>query len=203
MTTTQLEMPLAVRLWPRLAADTRYVLTGLPLAVASFAVCLTALTAGLTLAVVWVGVPLVVFALMQARGFAASERARLALPAPAYREAFSPARHHRLLATVSDPRSWRDLAHAALRFIPNTISASLVLTWWLGLLGSVTWALWGWSLPNGPDDADLPQVLGLGDSYTTSVVFYLMVAAAFALTLPAVAHAAARLEAAFARALLG
>ncbi|MBL7254183.1 sensor domain-containing protein [Paractinoplanes lichenicola] len=201
MTTTQLEMPLAVRLWPRVAADTRYVLTGLPLAVASFTVCLTLLTAGLTLAVVWIGIPLLVLTMTQARAFAAGERSRLAalgdhLPTPSYGGS------RRVLAMLTDPQSWQDVMHATLRWIPSTISTSLVLTWWAGVLGGATYALWGWALPDGPDDTDLPQLLGLGDSYLTATGFYLIVALVAAATLPLVTHFAARLEAGFARALL-
>ncbi|GIF03944.1 hypothetical protein [Actinoplanes siamensis] len=47
-----------------------------------------------------------------------------------------------------------------------------------------------------------PELLGLGDSYLTIVVFSLVVAVLFAATRPAAIHTAARLAARFARALL-
>ncbi|GAB2618268.1 hypothetical protein Aab01nite_31970 [Paractinoplanes abujensis] len=202
MTATLLQTrPTTRRIWPRVAADTRYVLTGLPLAVASFTVCLTVATAGLTLALVWVGLPLLVVAATLARGFATSERARLSglgerLPAPAYGES------RRVLAVLTDRQSWRDLTHAILRFIPSTFSSALVLSWWAGVIGSATFAVWGWSLPDGPHDSDLPQLLGLGESYLVAVGFYAVVALVLTATLPIVTRFAARLEAGFARALL-
>ncbi|WP_238011689.1 sensor domain-containing protein [Dactylosporangium sp. AC04546] len=186
---------------PRLAADTRYVLTGFPVALASLVLCVTTVSLGVGLAVLWVGVPLVLAALGLARTFAVAERDRISavlgtpVPQPAYGTGA-----RRML---TDPRSWRDLAHALLRWIPNTVSFSVVAGWWAAALGSLTWSLWGWSLPDGPDDHELPELIGLGDAYLTAVVFYLVLAAFFALTLPAVARAAARFEAECSRALLG
>jgi len=167
MTTTQ-----------RLAADTRYVLTGLPLAVASF-------TTGPALA----------------RRFAAAERARIAgvlgepVREPAYRTGGR-------FAALADRQTWRDLAHATLRWLPSTIASSFVLTWWAGLVGGLTWAAWGWALPSGPGVHELPELLGFGDAYGTIVAWYLGIGLVFAATLPLVARAAARFEARFARALL-
>lgn len=83
MTTTQLEAPvMAVRPFARLGADTRYVLTGFPVALAALTLCVTGFSLGLGLAVVWAGVPILAATLMWARGFAAVERARLGLANP-------------------------------------------------------------------------------------------------------------------------
>ncbi|BCY08278.1 sensor domain-containing protein [Actinoplanes sp. L3-i22] len=210
MTTTQLDPVLvpgpALRFVPRAGLDTRYVLTGFPLAMAAFTVCVTGFTAGLGLAVVWLGVPLMIFALGMSRGFAESERGRIAavlgepVARPGYRTTESRNVLIRLLTALGDRQTWRDLAHAGLRWLPNTLSVTLTMTWWAGLLGGLTWGLWGWALPS--HDVELPELLGLGDSYLTIVIFYLAVAFFFAGTLPAVVGAAARLEARFARALL-
>jgi hypothetical protein len=150
-------------------------------------------------------VPVLAATMMWARGFAAVERGRIgpvlgrSIPGPAYRTGTGV---RRLLAPLTDPQSWRDLAHAILRFIPSTIAFSFVAVWWAGLLGGLSWAAWGWSLPGGADDQGLPELLGLGDSYGTSVGFYLVSALVFAVTLPAVTRGAARLEARFAQAFL-
>jgi len=77
-----------------------------------------------------------------------------------------------------------------------------VITWWAGALGGLTWGLWGWSLPNGPDDQDLPELLGFDGSYGTKVAFYLAAGIFFAGTLFWVVRGAALLEAWFARGLL-
>ncbi|MCY1139812.1 sensor domain-containing protein [Actinoplanes sp. Pm04-4] len=186
-----------VSLARRVVEDSWYVLGGLPVAVASFMICLTAFTAGVSLAVVWIGVPLLVFALMQSRRFAARERERagavlgVEVAAPVYRTG-------RLTALITDGQAWRELAHAVLRFIPNAVAVSFVATWWAGVLGGVSFALWGWSLPGD----DLPQLLGLSDTYAASIIFYLVAGLLFAVTLPVVVRAAARLEARFALLLL-
>jgi hypothetical protein len=95
---------------------------------------------------------------------------------------------------------WRDLLHAAVRWAPNTVSLTAVATWWAGALGGLTWALWGWALP--ADGAEVPELLGFGDDYTTIVGLYFALGLLFAVTLPAVARWAARFEARFARKLL-
>jgi hypothetical protein len=210
MTTTQLEPVLTpapvARVMPRLAADTRYVLTGLPMAMASVLVCVTTLSVGVGLAVLWVGVPLSFFALMQARGFATAERERIApilerqIENPSYRTATAHTLPARLFAVLADTQTWRDLAHAALRWIPSSIAFTLVATWWAAILGGLTWVLWGWSLPNDGDE--LPALLGFGDGYLTKVAFYGVLAVLFVVTLPAVARWAALLEARFAERLL-
>ncbi len=195
-----------MRFVPATGVNTRYVLSGLPLAVGSAIVCVTGFAAGLSLAVVWLGVPLLIFALGMSRGFAETERARIAtvlgkpIARPQYRTTDSPSVLKRLVTVLGDPQTWRDLGHASLRWIPSTVAFSLTATWWAGMLGGLTWGLWGWALPHG--DVEVPQLLGFGDSYLTIVLFYLGVGVLFAATLPAVAHASARLEARFAEKLI-
>jgi hypothetical protein len=210
MTTTQLDPVLTpapvARVLPRLAADTRYVLTGLPLAVAAVVVCATALSAGLGLAVLWAGVPLTFFALMQARGFATTERERIApilgrdIHNLSYRTSEASTLLPRLWAVLADGQTWRDLAHASLRWIPSTISFTVVATWWAGILGGLSWVLWGWSLPDG--NRELPELLGFGDAYLTIAAFHAAIAAILVVTLPVVARRAALFEARFAEKLL-
>ncbi|MFF0374042.1 sensor domain-containing protein [Actinoplanes missouriensis] len=178
----------------RLAADTRYVLSGFPIGLAATIVTTTGFALGLGLAVIWVGVPILIATMMMARGLAVTERSRVGIfPARDYRQGG-------FLAVLADPQSWRDLVHAVFRFIPSTIGFSFVVTWWAGVLGGLSWALWGWALP--ADNKELPELLGFGDGYLTVVVFYLVIAAGFVATLPTVTRWAAQLEARFARALL-
>ncbi|MEV4351026.1 sensor domain-containing protein [Actinoplanes sp. NPDC049596] len=206
MTTTQLEAPvMAVRPLARVGADTRYVLTGFPVGIAALTLCVTAFSLGLGTVVLWVGVPILAATMMFARGFASAERARIGpvlgqtFEDPTYRTGTGV---RRLLAPLADPQSWRDLAHAILRFIPSTFSFTVVVTWWSMVLGGLTWGLWGWALPDGPNDHNLPEWVGLHDSYGLAVAFYLVVAVLFAITLPIVVRGVARLEAGLAHALL-
>ncbi|MEV6348121.1 sensor domain-containing protein [Actinoplanes sp. NPDC051851] len=185
----------------RMRSDTRYVLTGFPVGLAGIVLCFGGFAIGLGLAALWIGVPLAVGSMLLARGMAIAERARIArvLGEPSTAPLYRGGSRRQVL---TDPQSWRDLAHAMLRFVPSTIATSLVVSWWAGLLGGLSWALWGWALPDGPQDHDVPGLLGLGDGYLTGVGFYLVVAAFFALTLPTVTRAAAVLEARFAQGLL-
>ncbi|MBB2940715.1 hypothetical protein FB565_000419 [Actinoplanes lutulentus] len=186
--------------YSRLTADTRYVLSGFPTGLAATIVCATGLSLGLGLAVLWIGVPILIATMMLARGFAVTERTRIAVAPFVYRAAASDTVISRLIAVVTDPQSWRDLAHAMLRCVPSAIAFSVVVSWWAAVAGGMTWALWGWSLPQ--DGKEVPELLGFGDDYWRIVGFYLVVAAVFALTLPAVAGWAARFEAGFAQRLL-
>jgi hypothetical protein len=205
-TTAHLHAPAGIR--SRLLADTRYVVTGFPVALAAVVLCATGFAVGAGLAVLWIGVPVMVAALLWSRRIAGAERARITavlrepVPAPRYRTARTSSPIGAAIAMLSDPQSWRDLVHATVRFIPSTIAFSVVVAWWAGLLGGLTWSLWGWSLPDGPDNKELPELLGFGDAYLTTVAFYLVVAVLLALTLPAVARGAALFEARIARALL-
>ncbi|HWS35607.1 MAG TPA: sensor domain-containing protein [Actinoplanes sp.] len=210
MTTTQLDPVLTpapvARIVPRVAADSRYVLTGLPLAAGALLVPVTALAIGAGLAVAWVGLPLMMFAVMQARGFAVTERERVAvvlgqeIPHPDYRTVEASSLPGKLLSVLRDRQTWRDLAHAAFRWIPSTVAFTLVATWWAAILGGLSWALWGWALPE--EGVELPELIGLGDGYPTMIGFHAAVAMVFVLTLPPVARWAARLEARFAERLL-
>ncbi|GAA3236374.1 sensor domain-containing protein [Dactylosporangium siamense] len=203
MTATLLETPrttIAPATGPlsRVAADTRYVLTGFPLALAGLTLCMTGFVAGVSLVVVWVGVPLMIAAMTLSRAFAGMERARIA----AVLSEAGPVRQPRYRGGLTDPQAWRDLAHASLRIVPSTAAFSVVVTWWAGVLGGLSWALWGWALPDGEGAQGLPELLGLGDAYLTAVAFYLVAALLFAVTLPVAVHGAARFEARFAQALL-
>ncbi|BBH67754.1 hypothetical protein ACTI_44390 [Actinoplanes sp. OR16] len=190
----------------RVTTDTRYVLTGFPIALAGTIVCAVGFSLGVGLAALWIGVPILIATMMLARGLAVTERSRIApvLGVPerivTYRGATRDSVISRMIAAVTDPQSWRDLAHATLRVIPSSIAFSIVVSWWAAVIGGISWALWGWSLPD--DGKEVPEMLGFGDAYLTTVTFYLVIAAAFAVTLPAVTRWAARLEARFAQALL-
>lgn len=210
MTTTSLEPVLTpapvARFVPRAVTDSRYVLTGLPLAAGALLVPVTALVIGAGLAVLGVGLPLMMFALMQARGFAATERERVAavlgreIHTPLYRAGDSSTLPGRLLSVLLDRQTWRDLAHAASRWIPSTVAFTVVATWWAAVLGGFSWALWGWARP--AEGTGLPRMIGLGDSYPVDVAFHAALALVFLMTLPPVARWAARFEARFARRLL-
>ncbi|MEU4693700.1 sensor domain-containing protein [Actinoplanes sp. NPDC023714] len=198
---TTIDAPLvSTSTFARLTADTRYVLTGFPIALAGTVIATTGVSLGAGLAVLWIGVPILVATMMFARGLAVTERRRIGTTPFPYRGATADTVLSRVVAVVRDPQSWRDLLHTTFRIIPSTVAFSVVVSWWAAVVGGVSWALWGWSLPES--GMELPELLGFGDGYLTIVSWYLVIAAAFALTLPTVTRWAAGLEARFARALL-
>jgi len=200
--------PTSRRVLRRLGIDTQYVLLGFPLGLVTLVLGLTGFFLGLGLTVIWAGVPIMVGTLMLSRGFATLERARIGpvlgrpMPHPYYKKRTDEGYLRRMFTPLTDAQSWLDLLHTVFRFIPSTFAFILVFTWWVGALSGLTWALWGWSLPNGPDDQDLPELLNLGSGYDTKVVFYLVLGALFAATLYPVVRGAALIEALFARGLL-
>jgi len=206
MTTTA--PPLAVSLLGRLGRDTQYVLLGFPLGLITLVLGLPAFFLGVGTTIVWIGLPILLGTLMLARGFATIERSRIKpvldrrLPHPHYKRAAVPSFWRRVLTPMTDGQSWLDLVHSVFRWIPSTVAFVFVVTWWAGTLGGLTFPLWDWSIPRGPDDTDLPQLLGLGDAYSTRILFHMAVGVFFALTLYPVVRSAALLEAQFARVLL-
>jgi signal transduction histidine kinase len=192
----------------QLALDSQYILLGFPLGIITVVVCLVGFFLGLGLAVLWVGVPLVMVTLVVARGFATLERARIApilrrpTPPPVYRRPAAPGFWRRILTPLGDGQSWLDLVHGIFRFIPSTLAFCFAVTWWAGAIGGLTFVLWDWSIPRGPDNTDLPQLLGMGDAWVTRAVFYTAAGVFFAGTLYPVVRGVALLEALFARGLL-
>lgn len=198
-----------MRLLRQIGHDTQYVLLGFPLSLVALPLLVTGFGVGVGTAVLWVGLPILVGTLWLARGLATLERFRVAptlgarLPHPDYRR---PRPSHgglrRLLTPVADVQSWLDLLHGVFRLVPATVAFAFVITWWAGALGGLTWPLWAWSLPDGPNDSNLPELLGLSGSYTSNTIFHMALGFFFLGTLYFIVRAAALLEARFAQALL-
>ena len=206
MTTTTAAPP--ARILRQIGIDTQYVLIGFPLGIVGVVLCMSIFWLGVGLSIIWIGLPILLGVMYLARGLAVMERARIGpvfrqkLQHPYYKKPTGDGFVRRLLAPLSDGQSWLDLLHGMFRFIPSTISFAFVIAWWAGVLQGFTWGLWGWSLPDGPDNQDLPDLLGFDGSYGTKVAFYLATGVFFAGTLYWVVRGAALLEAYFARGLL-
>jgi signal transduction histidine kinase len=205
---TQYEPAPALRLLRRLGIDTQYVLIGFPLGIITVVLCMTVFWLGVGLSVIWIGLPILMVVMYVSRGFATLERARVGpvfgrpMHHPYYKTRPGAGPIGRMLTPLTDGQYWLDLLHGMFRFIPSSIAFSLVIAWWASALGGLTWGLWGWSLPDGPDSQDLPDLLGFDQSYGTKVAFYLAVGVFFAGTLYWVVRGAALMEAWFARGLL-
>lgn len=193
----------------QLGVDTGYVLFGFPLAVLSFSVIVTGLSAGIGLLVVLVGLPVLVGSVFIARVLADIERFRYpavlrqARTRPAYRKAAPDvAWWRRLMTPLGDGQSWLDLTHALVRFPVSVVTFCLVISWWaIAVAGTLTIA-WDWAIPRGPDNQSLAQLLGLGESALARIGIQTAIGLLFLVTLPLIVRGCALLDAGLARVLL-
>lgn len=193
----------------QLGVDSGYVLLGFPLAVVSFCVAVTGLSAGVGTLIVVIGLPVLVATVLIARVFADIERLRypavLGRPRtrPAYRMAAPGASvWKRLVTPLADGQSWLDLVHAILRFPISVATFCVVVSWWATAVAGTLTIAWDWAVPRGPDNTSLAQLIGLGDSAVARIGFQTAVGVLCLLTLPLVVRGCALLEAGFARVLL-
>jgi signal transduction histidine kinase len=192
----------------QLGIDTQYVLLGFPIGLITLVVGITGFAVGVSTAIIWVGLPILVGTLMLSRGFAMAERARInpvlrrRSPHPIYKSNRGQGFLRRTFGPLADGQTWLDLVHAIFRFIPSTIGFCFVVVWWAIALGGLTYPLWDWSLPHPPDNYELHELLGFQDTMATRMFFNVAIGVFFAGTLSWVVRGAALMEAWFARGLL-
>ncbi|GAA5177906.1 sensor histidine kinase [Rugosimonospora acidiphila] len=193
----------------QIGADTAYVIIGFPIALAGLIVTFPLFALGVGTLVTVIGLPIMVAALIVARGFADLERLRLpavthrAAPRPRYRHAREGSGFwRRVFASLRDGQGWLDLMHAFFGWIVNTVSFVFTVTWWAVALGGLTSAIWARYIPDGANDQDLNDLLGLPDRLSDRVGLYTVLGAFFLITLPLVVRITAVIRAQFARALL-
>lgn len=185
-----------------------YVVSGLPMGVASFSLVLAALVLGVSTVWLVVTLPILAFALVLAGGFAGLERRRLrwldGTLAPSYhRVATSGGFIRRSLTLLRDPQRWRDAVHALVIF-PVRIATSVVsVTITAIALGGITYPLWAWSLPDNPgDNVTLLELMGFTPSYVVDLGSYVLLGLIAAIATPYVVYGCAALDAGLARLLL-
>ncbi|MEU6999752.1 sensor domain-containing protein [Nonomuraea sp. NPDC046570] len=194
----------------RIATDTRYALMGFPASVASFALTITGVAAGLGSAVAFVGLPVLAGTAAMSRGFADVERAALPgvlghpVARPHYNQAPAQASwFRRTMNPLTSAQAWLDLLHPIIAFPFALIAFVFSVVWWAGAIAGLTFPLYGWILFDIPGmDGGLPSLLGLGDSLASFVGFNTGLGALFALTLLPVLRGAALLKASLAQSLL-
>ena len=200
----------------RLAHDGTYVLPGLPLALFSFGLLVPMAAASAGTVIVWVGALIFPVTLVIATGFAQLDRSRLSRWGHEVRRPHYRPRGPGLMGIIqlmADPRRWLDLAFEALLALPlRLVTFVVAVTWTAGAAGGLTYWFWGRFLP-APGDGGLAQVLSLGfpemipgsaegrwafDAGLNAALGLLL-----AVSLPAVMHGLARLDAFAAASLLG
>ena len=186
-----------------------YLLTGFPLATVAFVLLVPGVALAAGTLVITVGVAVAALTLAIATGFARLERTRVdavlgrRLPRPAYRP-LRPGFVGTVLSAGADPRRWLDLVHGIVAFPVATATFSLVVGWWAGALGGVTYGLWEWALPrDNPDNTTLAELIGLGDSRAADIMLTSGIGLTMLVTLPLVVAGCAAVQTGLARALLG
>ncbi|MEV5498468.1 sensor domain-containing protein [Nonomuraea fuscirosea] len=193
----------------RVLLDTRYTLVGFPTTLIGFVLMIAGFAAGVGTAVVWIGVPLLAGTLMVARGFADAERGWLSdvLRRPPVRPRYKPAppgagRFRRLINPLTSGQSWLDLLHGILNLPFAIIAFVLTVVFWAIPVAGLTYPLYGLVTSRIPGNTELPELLGLGDSYGVNVLFYVSIGLVFTLLMPFVVRGAALLRSGLGRALL-
>ncbi|KAA0081037.1 sensor histidine kinase [Mycolicibacterium sp. P9-64] len=209
MTTADTAQPTRIGFVRQLAIDSGYTLLGFPLAMASFVVAVTGLSAGLGTLVVLVGIPVLGCTLLLARLFADIERLRIpaVLRRPRTRPIYRSAQKgdgiwKRMFTPLSQTQSWLDLVHAIVH-LPIAVAAfSIVVSWWASAIGGTLSFAWDWSIPRGPDNQSLAELIGLGDSTFARIGLQTTIGLVCLITLPVVVRGCALISAGFSRLLL-
>lgn len=193
----------------QLGVDTRYVLFSFPLALASFIVLIVGISLGSGLAVTVIGLPILAGVLYAARGFADIERLRIStvLRQPRVRPRYRVPEDgagvwRRVLVPLADSQSWLDVAYGCLRFPVTVTSFVVTVSWWVSAVGGVLYWTYDWAIPRSPNDEQLSELLGLGDSAVVRIAVNTALGLFFLITLPIVVRGCAVAEAALARSLL-
>ena len=192
-----------------LAGDSGYLLSGFPLAVASFSVIVTGLSAGVSLLVIVVGLPVLTITVLIARLFADIERFRIpgVLRRPRTRPIYRTSQAgqgfwKRITTPLTQTQSWLDAAFTLLIFPIAVFTFCVVVSWWAVAIGGTLTVAWDWSIPRGPENKSLAQLIGLGDSAFARIGFQTAVGLLCLITLPAVVRLCALAQAGFSRMLL-
>jgi signal transduction histidine kinase len=121
-----------------------YSIPALVLGGLGFALTISLLTLGVGTVVVWIGLPILVAAVMVARGFASAERGlqrvllARPLPRPARRRPREGAgRVRRLLTPLADPQSWLECLWTVVHLVLITLTTPILLTWFVGAIATI------------------------------------------------------------------
>ncbi|MEH0842717.1 sensor histidine kinase [Micromonospora sp. CPCC 205711] len=206
---TAVPPPAPVRVVRQLLRDSRYVLLGLPLAVASFVVTVAGISLSAGLLVTVVGLPVLTGTLYAARGLADIERLRLpaVLHQPRVRPDYRTPKPgagawRRIFLPMRDAQSWLDLAHALFKLVAALPTFVVTVVWWAVAVAGTLYGAYDRAIPRGPDDQDLSQLLGMGDGAGPRIFLNTALGLFCLFTLPLVVRACALLQAEFARFLL-
>jgi signal transduction histidine kinase len=201
-TSLQLEDQTRADRFRRVLSESAYLLTGLPIAVASCAVLIIGLSTSIG-AVILVGLPIAIVTLLIARAFARLERARVRglgydLPPAEYPPVGRGFRSW--LGVLRDSQSWLDLLHGIVVMPLTALTWSIVIVWWSGaFFGLSYWWIKLWFQPSGNT---LFDAFGPDAAFVEALVFT-AVGASLLISLMPVIHRCTLMHVAVDRLLLG
>jgi signal transduction histidine kinase len=173
-----------------------------PVAVAAFVVCTTLFSLGVSLAIFFIGLFVLVACLAVAGWSAAMTRALLGYAGVSLKPTRYPPLSRGLrgkLRRLGHAQSWRDLLFVLVNFILATFSFSVAVSWVAAGPGGITYWFWSRFLPDG--NQGLPYLLGFPGRFA-DVVLNEILGVIMLLTTPLVLHGLVRLHGAVARGLL-
>lgn len=203
------DRPERVGMLRQLGIDTGYLLLGFPLTIVSFVVGVTGFALGVGTLVTVLGLPILTGTLFAARLFADIERLRIpgVLRRPRTRPVYRTSQPgdsawKRIFLPLRQTQFWLDLAHSILHFPIVVTAFSFAITWWALAIGGTLTIVWDWSIPRGPDNQSLAELIGLGGSDTARIGLQTAIGLFCLVTLPAVVRGCALISAGFSRSLL-
>ena len=124
--------------------DSGYLLGNWFMLLFAFIAVFTLVVTGVSTAIIWIGIPIMVGGLYTARGFAAVERRWIAsvsqrptLPSPYLQLRPDATAMQRLVRPLTDPQSWLDVLWTIVNFVISTLGFCIAVTWLAGSLGTV------------------------------------------------------------------
>ncbi|HEY3632588.1 MAG TPA: sensor domain-containing protein [Jatrophihabitantaceae bacterium] len=155
--------PLRLLVSPAPWAALGYLVTSIFLGVLTFSVATTLLAVGVTLGLLWLGLPVLVFASASTRALANVERRRLRprIAAP-YRSRPSGPFRARLAARLRDPATRRDLVLLVVLWPALFVIDTVATTFWLGCFGLISLPIWYRFIPNTFDNGSKAHGIALG-----------------------------------------
>lgn len=186
-----------------------YLLAGFPLATAAFVVTVTLFMLGVSTAPFVIGLPILVFALTTASGFAATERQAVTaatgrpMPQPVHlTPAPDASTFRRILVSLSDGQRWGELLWTVVHFIVATFTFCVTVTWWAAsawlVVGPIANPILDRAIPGRGGVFGIP---GLPNGFGADLVEYIL-AAICLLTLPFVIQGLTALQAGVSHAFL-
>ncbi|SMX79835.1 Signal transduction histidine kinase [Brevibacterium aurantiacum] len=192
------------RIWHNLGRDAILVLPGFFISLIGFIVLITMFSVSIATLIIWIGALLLPLTLYVATGFANLSRARARQWGAPIAEVVRRPRGRGIsgwFGVMAEGRRWLDLLFEAVFALPiRLFTFSVVIPWFFGALGGITYFFWGRFLPYDNTDLisliaawwnDTPLVdLGFGAEATFQFISGLILLVTF----PFVLHAMARLE---------